>query len=107
MMHATKATWIFLIKSKSKVRQLILSFYTMVHTQFELRIKVIRTDDGMEFHMPEFFNVDGIIHQHSYVYTLQQNSTVERKHQHLLSIARALQIQSHLPIQFWGDAFSD
>ena len=100
MMHATKATWIFLIKSKSKVRQLILSFYSMVHTQFELRIKAIRTNNGVEFHMLEFFNVDGIIHQHSYVYTPQKNSIVERKHQHLLSIARALQIQSHLPIQF-------
>ncbi|XP_075645566.1 uncharacterized protein LOC142616639 [Castanea sativa] len=30
----------------------------MVHAQFELRIKAIRTDNGMEFHMPEFFNVD-------------------------------------------------
>ena len=100
MMHATKATWIFLIKSKSKVRQLILSFYSMVHSQFELRIKAIRTNNGVEFHMLEFFNVDGIIHQHSYVYTPQKNSITERKHQHLLSIARALQIQSHLPIQF-------
>ena len=103
MMHATKNTWIFLMKSKSKVRQLILSFSTMFHTQFELRIKAIRTNNGVEFHMLEFFNVDGIIHQHSYVYTPQKNSIVERKHQHLLSIARALQIQSHLPIQFQGD----
>ena len=28
---------------------------------------------------------------------------MERKQQHLLSIARALQIQAQIPIQFWGD----
>ena len=55
------------------------------------------------FAMSDFLSSHGIIHQHSCVYTLQQNLVMERKHQHLLSIARALQIQSQVPLQFWGD----
>ena len=75
----------------------------MVHTQFALKIKAIRIDNDKEFDMPDFLSSNGIIHQHSCVYTTQKNSAVEKKHQHLLSIARALQNQSHLPIQLWSE----
>ena len=75
----------------------------MIKTQFGKPIKVFRADNGLEFQMIDFSKLHGIIHQHSYVATPQQNSVVERKYQHILCDARALRLQSNIPIAYWGD----
>lgn len=42
----------------------------------------------------------GIEHQRSCIETPQQNGVVEKKHRHLLEVARPLYFQSTVPVKF-------
>jgi hypothetical protein len=99
----SRYTWIYLMHSKYQTRSIVQSFFTMVATQFNIKIKTLRSDNGVEFCMDDLFSQQGTLHQLSCVETPQQNSVVERKHQHLINVARALRFQAHLPFRFWAD----
>ena len=59
---ATRSTWVYLMKSKTETRSLLISFCKMIFTQFQTSIKVIRTDNAQEFLLKEFYAQHGIIH---------------------------------------------
>jgi hypothetical protein len=84
--------------AKSQTHFILKSFINLVETQFQTQVKCLRTDNGIEFIMSDFYASKGIIHQRSCVKTQQQNAIIERKDQHLLTVARALWFQAHLPL---------
>lgn len=100
----SRHTWIFLMKAKSETRSLIQNFISYVSTQYDKTVKTIRSDNGVEFNMPQFYNSNGIIHQTSCVETPQQNAIVERKHRHLLNVTRSLLFHAKLPSVYWSYA---
>ena len=99
-------TWIFLMHVKAETREHIKAFIALVETQLDSKVKKIRTDNGLEFLMNDFYSLKGIIHQTTCVETPKQNGIVERKHQHLLNVTRALLFQANLPNSFWCFALS-
>jgi len=103
----SRATWTYLLSTKSNAFTILQSFIHMVERQFNSNIKIIRTDYAFELGSGklqyEFFISKGIVQQTTCVHTPQQNGIVERKHKHLLETSRALLYQSHLPISYWGE----
>ncbi|KAG7578454.1 Retrotransposon gag domain [Arabidopsis thaliana x Arabidopsis arenosa] len=100
----SRAVWVHLLREKSEVGITLKNFFKMVERQFEKKVKVVRSDNGGEFMgLRTYFLEEGIMHQTSCVYTPQQNGRVERKHRHILNVARSLMFQATLPRQFWGE----
>lgn len=102
----TRAVWVYLLKEKSETASHLINFCKMVKTQFEAKVKIMRSDNGTEFvnsQVQNFLHDEGILRETSCVSTPQQNGRVERKHRHILNVARALRFQANLPLTFWGE----
>lgn len=74
----------------------------MVNTQFNAKIKCFRSNIAAGLKLLKIFKSKGMYHQFSCIATPQQNLVVERKHQHILQVVRALKFQSQIPIHFLG-----
>jgi hypothetical protein len=61
--------WVILHKNKSEVSSHIKNFVTLIHTHYQITPKYIRSDNGPEFLIPEFYASKGIIHEKSCVET--------------------------------------
>ncbi|GKA64059.1 putative RNA-directed DNA polymerase [Tanacetum coccineum] len=102
----SRVVWVYLIKSKDEVFGYFVDFVNLISNQFLKKVKIIRSDNGTEFinnKMDVFLRDKGIVHQTSCAYTPQQNGIAERKHRHLLNVARSLLFQGGIPLCYWTD----
>ncbi|GJQ94003.1 retrovirus-related pol polyprotein from transposon TNT 1-94 [Tanacetum coccineum] len=102
----SRATWIYLLVQKSDACSVLVAFFKFVQTQFDKKVKIVRSDNALEFlkgSLGPYMTEQGIEHQTSCVDRPQQNGRVERKHRHVLEVARALRFHAHLPLTHWGD----
>lgn len=76
----------------------------MIRTQYHATVKIVRTDNRLEFLSKVCQNSLSIIHHKTCPHTPQQNGVMERKHRHLLQVTCSLLFQSSLPKHFWGYA---
>ncbi|GJZ63082.1 ribonuclease H-like domain-containing protein [Tanacetum coccineum] len=70
----SKSVWVYLLKTKDEVFGMFVSFYNLVFTQFNKKVKVIRCGNGTEFcnqKMNDFVQTMGIVHQTTCAYTPQ------------------------------------
>ncbi|XP_074323254.1 uncharacterized protein LOC141660189 [Apium graveolens] len=79
-----------------------------VKRQFnDTKVKKVRSGNALEFDdaaCRNFFQTQGIQHKTLYNYRPQPDTRVERKHRHMLEVARALMFQSGIPLSFWGES---
>ena len=103
----SRCTWLFLMKTRAELFSIFQKFYAEILTQFNISIRVLRSDNAREYFSAPFISFmsqHGILHQSSCAHIPQQNGVAERKNRHLIETARTLLLHYHVPFRFWGDA---
>jgi hypothetical protein len=100
---------VFFLQEKSQTQETLKGFLRWAQNEFGLRIKKIRSDNGMEFKNSQiegFLEDEGIKHEFSSPYTPQQNGVVERKNRTLLDLARTMFDEYKTSDRFWAEAIN-
>ena len=95
------------LKTKYDAKDKLIEFIKMIENNKGKKVKKIRSDNGTEFcndKLKKFFHEKGIDHQLTTPYTPKSNGLAERANRTILDGARAILIDSKLPIKFWAEA---
>lgn len=103
----SRRTFVYMLKHKNEAFDKICAFKKRVENQTDKRIKIFRSDNGLEFcskKTSEYFGRHGIQHQTSVPYTPQQNGLAERTIRTLTEKARCMLQDADLPKRYWAEA---
>ena len=103
----SRYTWVHIILYKSKVQDVFRRFANRAMTNYGVKIKHIRSDNGAEFKntgLDLYLDTMGITHEFSAPYTPRQNGIAERKNKTLIEMARTMLDEYKTPCKFWPEA---
>nr|GEY26840.1 retrovirus-related Pol polyprotein from transposon TNT 1-94 [Tanacetum cinerariifolium] len=103
----SRLTWTFFLKTKDETSGILRKFITEIENLKDLKVKIIRCDNGGEFmnkEMNDFCSQKGIKREFSNVRTPQHNGVAERRNMTLIEAARTMLADAKLPITFWAKA---
>ncbi|GKC20284.1 putative ribonuclease H-like domain-containing protein [Tanacetum coccineum] len=103
----SRFSWVFFLATKDETSEILKTFITGIENLIDLRVKVIRCDNGTEFKnrvMNQFCEMKGIKREFSVARTPQQNGVAKRTNMTLIKAARTMLADSKLPTIFWAEA---
>jgi transposase InsO family protein len=89
----SRKVWPYFLKHKYEAFDAFRKWKVMIEKQTKKKVKLIRTDNGMEFCSNEFndyYNDEGIVRHYIIPYTPQQNGVAERMNITIISKARCM-----------------
>nr|GEW92365.1 putative ribonuclease H-like domain-containing protein [Tanacetum cinerariifolium] len=102
-------TWTFFLRTKDETSSIIRNFITKIENLKDLKVKIIRCDNGGEFknkEMNEFCTKKGIRREFSNARTPQENGVAERRNRTLIKAARTMLDDAKLLVTFWAEAIN-
>lgn len=91
------------MKNKSNTQAIIQSFFSFVETQFHVKIKSLRFDNGLEFHMPQFSLPKAPYISWVVLIHLNKIQFLKGSINIYSVLPRPFVFQANLPLRFWGD----
>ena len=102
--RGTRAIWVYPIKFKSDALDILISFYKIIETQFNIKIKALRLDNAREFKSNKwnlFCKNKGIICEYTSPYSPSQNGISERLNRFLIERIIAISKEKNIPLSLW------
>lgn len=93
-------------KKATTVASAFRQFKAWFETQFDHKVKALRTDEGPEFadQMDLLLKDSGIEHEPTVAYSSQSNGISERANRTIMDMVRPMLHSSGLPLSLWGEA---
>ena len=105
----TRFSWVYSIAAKSDVFQTFKRWKTMVENQFDVKLKVLQSDNGGEYvsdEMGNYLEDNGIVARPTTPHNPHQNGVAERLNRTLTELIRSMLHQKGLEKSFWAEALA-